>query len=121
MVRGIGEALVGYRHDPQVGPVVTVGMGGTLAEVYRDFSVRLAPISVAEAEEMLAEVRGFATLRGFRGAPAGDLRALASAVARLSELAALPGTPVLEAEINPLIVKPSGAVAVDGLVRLARP
>ncbi|HVM77806.1 MAG TPA: acetate--CoA ligase family protein [Stellaceae bacterium] len=121
MERGIGEALVGYRHDPQVGPVVTVGMGGTLAEVYRDFSVRLAPVSVAEAEEMLAEVRGFATLRGFRGAPAGDLAALASAVARLSELAALPGTPVLEAEINPLIVKAFGAVAVDGVVRLARP
>ena len=120
MERGLGEVLLGYRSDPQVGPVVTVGMGGTLAEIYRDFSVRLAPVSVAEAEEMLSEVRGFATLRGYRGAPAGDLTALARAVARLSQLAALPGSPVLEAEINPLIVKTTSVVAVDGVVRLAR-
>ncbi|HMK68105.1 MAG TPA: acetate--CoA ligase family protein, partial [Stellaceae bacterium] len=120
MERGLGEALLGYRWDPQVGPIVTVGMGGTLAEIYRDFSVRLAPVSIAEAEEMLGEVRGFAPLRGYRGAPAGDMAALARAVMQLSQLAALPGSPVLEAEINPLIVKTAGVVAVDGVVRLAR-
>ena len=120
MERGVGEALLGYRNDPQVGPVVTVGMGGTLAEIYRDISVRLAPVSVAEAVEMIAEVRGFATLRGYRGMPVGDLGALAQAVARLSSLAELPGTPIVEAEINPLIVKASGAVAVDGVVRRTR-
>jgi succinyl-CoA synthetase beta subunit len=52
--------------------------------------------------------------------PAGDLAALAQAVARLSSLAELPGTPIAEAEINPLIVKASGVVAVDGVVRRAR-
>jgi hypothetical protein len=117
MTGGVAEVLAGYRLDPQVGPVVTVGMGGTLAEIYRDFALRLAPVSPAEASEMIAEVRGLAVLRGFRGRPAGDVAALADAIARVSLLARLPA--VIEAEINPLIVKPAGGgvIAVDGLVR----
>ncbi len=120
MTDGVAEVLVGYRLDPQVGPVVTVGMGGTLAEIYRDFALRLAPVSAAEAAEMIAEVRGLAVLRGFRGKPAGDVAALADAIARVSALAHLPA--VVEAEINPLIVKPAGdgVIAVDGLVRRSR-
>jgi acetate---CoA ligase (ADP-forming) len=120
MTDGIAEVLVGYQLDPQVGPVVTVGMGGTLAEIYRDFALRLAPVTAAEAGEMIAQVRGLAVLRGFRGKPAGDVAALADAVARISALAHLPA--VVEAEINPLIVRPAGhgVIAVDGLVRRSR-
>jgi len=65
---------------------------------------------------MIGEVKGFATLRGYRGLPRGDVGALAKAVAAVSRLALVPGLPVAEAEINPLIVKREGAVAVDGLV-----
>jgi len=61
-------------------------------------------------------VKGFAVLRGYRNLPRGDLRALAKAVAALSRLALVSGQPVAEAEINPLIVKADGAVAVDALV-----
>ena len=71
---------------------------------------------------MIAEVRGFAALRGARGRPRGDLEALAEATAALSRLAAAPeGARVLDAEINPMLVREEGAgvVAVDGLVRLA--
>jgi acetate---CoA ligase (ADP-forming) len=100
--------------------VVMVGAGGILAEVYQDVALRLAPVSVEEAEAMIAEVKGFAILRGFRGLPPGNVRALAQAVAALSRLALLPGRPVAEADINPVIVKrlgaSPGAVAVDGLV-----
>jgi acyl-CoA synthetase (NDP forming) len=121
MVRGIAEVLVGYRLDAQAGPVITVGMGGTLAEIYRDYSVRVAPVSAAQAAEMIAEVRGFAVLRGYRGKPPGDIDALADAIAALSRLASVSSPTVLEAEINPLIVKAAGAgvIAVDGVVRLA--
>jgi acyl-CoA synthetase (NDP forming) len=121
MERGIAEVLVGYRLDAQAGPVVTVGMGGTFAEIYRDYAVRVAPVSATEAADMIAEVRGLAVLRGYRGKPPGDIEALADAVAALSALASLSEPAVLEAEINPLIVKPAGkgAVAVDGVVRLA--
>ena len=89
-----------------------------MAEIYRDVVLALAPVSVEQAEAMIARVKGFAPLRGYRGLPRGDLRALAQALAALSRLALARGRPVAEAEINPVIVKASGAVAVDGLVAL---
>ncbi len=118
MERGLAEAIVGYRDDSLVGPLVLVGAGGVLAELYRDTVVRLAPVSVEEAEAMIGEVKGLAVIRGYRGLPRGDVRALAETVAALSRLALVRGRPIAEAEINPVIVKREGAVAVDGLVVL---
>jgi acyl-CoA synthetase (NDP forming) len=112
MESGLAEAIVGYRHDPLVGPLILVGAGGVLAEIYRDFALALAPVSEDEALAMIDRVKGFAVLRGYRKLPRGDLRALAKAVAAVSRLA---GTSVAEAEINPLIVKRDGVVAVDAL------
>ncbi|GHD54957.1 6-carboxyhexanoate--CoA ligase [Thalassobaculum fulvum] len=119
MARGVGEALIGYRLDPEAGPVVTVGAGGIFAELYRDVAVRLAPVDPATARSMIAEVKGFAALDGWRGRPRGDLAALAEAVAALSRLGADPDRRVEEAEANPVIVGESGVVAVDALVRTA--
>ncbi|HEY6233998.1 MAG TPA: acetate--CoA ligase family protein, partial [Candidatus Elarobacter sp.] len=116
MVSGLAEAIVGYRHDAIVGPLILVGAGGVLAEIYRDFALALAPVGEDEALAMIDKVKCFAVLRGYRNLPRGDLRALARAVAALSLLALVPGQPVAEAEINPLIVKADGAVAVDALV-----
>jgi len=119
MEQGLVEVLVGFVRDPQVGPIVTVGMGGVYAELYEDTAVRLAPLSSEEAYEMIEEVRGLLTIRGFRGQPRGDVDALAEAIVAVSKLAGL--TPdVAEAEINPLIVRAegNGVVAVDGLIRL---
>jgi acetate---CoA ligase (ADP-forming) len=117
MIAGVGEVLIGYRVDPDVGSLIIVAMGGIFTEIYRDRSLRLAPVDLATAREMIAQVRGLATLKGFRGKPAGDLDALAQAIVALSRLADDPS--VLEAEINPLIVKTEGVVAVDAVVRLA--
>ena len=116
MESGLAEAIVGYRDDPVVGPIVLVGAGGALAEIYKDYALRLAPVSEEEAAAMIAEVKGLAAVRGYRGLPRGDVRALAQAVAALSRLALTSGRSVAEAEINPLIVKREGAVAVDALV-----
>jgi acyl-CoA synthetase (NDP forming) len=118
MESGLAEAIVGYRDDPVVGPLVLVGAGGILAELYNDVVLRMAPVDEAGALEMLAAVRGFAVLRGYRGLPQGDLRALARAVAALSRLALLAGRPVSEAEANPVIVRQNGVVAVDALAVL---
>jgi len=119
MIAGVGEALVGYRLDRDVGPLVMVAAGGVFTEIYRDRSLRLAPVDLDTAREMIAEVRGFALLRGYRGKPAADLDALAHAVVAFSRLADDPT--VIEAEINPLIVRQvgQGVVAVDALVRQA--
>ena len=118
MAAGLAEAIVGYRHDELVGPVVMVGMGGQLAEIYRDTAVRCAPVGEEEALEMIGKVKGFALIRGYRNLPRGDLAALASAVAAVSRLALITGQPVAEAEINPLMVHADGVTAVDGLAVL---
>jgi succinyl-CoA synthetase beta subunit len=116
MVTGLGEALVGFRRDNLVGPVVTVGVGGVMAEIYRDVAIRPAPVSVQTARQMLDEVKGFALLRGYRGRPVGDLDALARLVASVSQLAAFDA--VAEAEINPVLVRADGVVRLDALIRL---
>jgi acyl-CoA synthetase (NDP forming) len=113
MERGLAEAIVGYRDDPVVGPLVLLGAGGTLAEIYRDFALACAPVSEAEARAMIDEVKGLAPIRGYRNLPKGDLSALARAVSALSRLALVAGRPVAEAEINPLIIKHQRVVAVD--------
>lgn len=118
MERGLAEVIVGYRRDPEVGPVVMLGAGGVMAEIKRSYCVRLAPVSLAVAAEMVEEVSELAVLRGFRNLPRGDCVALAQAIRAMSLLACLTTRVVTEAEINPLIVKrqAGGVVAVDGLV-----
>jgi acetate---CoA ligase (ADP-forming) len=118
MQAGLAEAIVGYRDDPVVGPLVLLGAGGVLAELYQDFAIRCAPVSEQEAAAMIEEVKGLAPIRGYRNLPRGDLAALARAVSDVSRLALLAGRPVSEAEINPLLVQGEGVVAVDALVAL---
>jgi acetate---CoA ligase (ADP-forming) len=116
MVAGVGEVLIGYRVDPEVGPLVMLAMGGVLAEIYRDRVLRLAPVDMTTARDMIAAMKGIAALSGFRGRPLGDLDALAQAIVALSQLAS--DDAVIEAEINPLIVRAhgEGVMAVDALV-----
>jgi acyl-CoA synthetase (NDP forming) len=121
MLSGLGEVLIGYRLDADVGPLVMLAAGGILAEIHRDRSLRLAPVDLAEAQAMIGEVAALKALAGYRGKPAGDLDALAKALVALSQLAVVDGAAVAEAEINPLIVRPKGegVVAVDALVKFA--
>ncbi len=107
MAHGLGEAILGFRRDPEVGPVVLLGAGGIHAELFRDVTLRLAQVTEAEAHAMIAAVRGLQTLAGWRGLPRGDLAALARAVVAFSKLAARED--IAEAEINPLIVGAEGA------------
>jgi acetate---CoA ligase (ADP-forming) len=118
MIAGVGEVLLGYRVDPDAGGLVMLATGGIYTEIYRDRSLRLAPVDLDTAREMITEVRGLKVLTGYRGKPAGDIAALAQAVVALSRLAADPD--VIEAEINPLIVRREGkgVVAVDAVVRM---
>ncbi len=118
MLSGLGEVLVGYRVDRDVGPLIMVAAGGIWAETLRDRSLRLAPVDLDAAREMIFELRSLAPLAGDRGRPKGDLDALARAIVALSRLA--DHAEVVEAEINPLIVRPAGegVVAVDALVKL---
>jgi acyl-CoA synthetase (NDP forming) len=109
------ELIVGAGRDPRFGPVAAVGLGGIYTEIFRDVAVGLAPLDVAEAERMLYSLRGEPLMAGARGRPPCDVRAAAEAAAALSRVAAShPG--VAEIEINPLLVTPDGAVALDARV-----
>ena len=118
MQKGLSEVLVGYRVDPDAGPIVMLAAGGIWAEVAKDRSIRLAPVTVETAREMVAEVNALKPLTGLRGKARGDLEALARTVSALSQLALKPELGIAEAEVNPLLVLPEGqgVVAVDALV-----
>lgn len=118
MHRGV-ELILGLRRDPAFGPVVMVGLGGIHAEVLEDRVLALAPVSVPDARRMIERLRGFALLAGHRGQPAADVEAAARAVSALSRADLPPHAEGIE--INPLIVGPGGAVAVDALVTVAAP
>ena len=118
MRKGLAEVLVGYRVDAEAGPLVMLAAGGIWAEVARDRSIRLAPVTVETAREMIGEVRALKSVSGLRGKARGDLEALAHAIAALSQLAAQPQLRIAEAEVNPLMVMPEGegVLAVDALI-----
>lgn len=116
--KGLAEALIGYRVSRDVGPMVVLSTGGVLAELFADTSVRLAPVDLPTAHDMISEVKGLSVITGYRGLPSGDTEALAAMIVAISQLAVThPG--VLEAEVNPVSVyaKGSGAIALDALVR----
>jgi acetate---CoA ligase (ADP-forming) len=110
------ETVVGVSQDPLFGPVVMVGLGGIFVEVLEDVTFRVPPFGRDEAERMLGELRGFPLLAGARGSKPSDGRALVDAIMKVQRLALELAGDVSELDINPLIVRPRGAVALDALV-----
>jgi acyl-CoA synthetase (NDP forming) len=110
------EVIVGARVDPVVGPVVLVGSGGVLVELMQDSVAALAPVTAAEAKAMLARLKGYKLLTGFRGSQAVDLDALADAIARVSEIAADLADEIEELDVNPLRCGGERVLAVDALI-----
>lgn len=109
------ELIAGARRDPQFGPLVLVGLGGVLAELFDDVAVRLAPITRQDALEMLASLRGTRLLDGVRGRRAVDRRAVADLLVALSR--AMEGHPSWrEVDLNPVVAGRAGALAVDALI-----
>jgi len=120
IVQGLAEMVLGWRDDAEAGPVVMLGMGGVTAELRPQIAVRVAPVDMEAAREMIAELPDLRALDGYRNLPRGDLEALALAVVRFSRLGlAVPG--LAEAEINPLMVRGQGegVVALDALMVMA--
>ena len=119
MVSGLGEAIIGLHRDNLVGPIITVGAGGVFTEIYQDISLRPAPVTLATAHEMIAEVKGFIGLKGYRGGPSTDFEKLAQAITAISQFSQF--DQIIEAEINPLIICENKVVMVDALIRIAAP
>ena len=120
MEQGVAEVLIGYRENPETGPIVICGLGGTFAEHYRDLAVRLAPVNQVTASAMIKEAFYRVYIGGSNFEGVADSPALANAIVSLSNLAGIRKSRIAEAEINPLIVKEheKGVLAVDGLIVL---
>ena len=119
MVTGaVAEILVGLRRDPVYGVTLTLGMGGVTAEVLADTVTLIWPVT---ADQVLAEMRKlrlWPLLDGYRGRPRADIATLAAMAVRLGWVMAGDAS-LEEIEINPVMVRESGAVAVDALIRRA--
>lgn len=117
MVRGTRELIAGVVRDPQFGPCVMLGVGGILAEALGDVAFRLVPLTEADADDLVADLRTQQLFQEFRGEPAVDRDALRAVLLGLSRLAE-ERTDVHAVDVNPLIVVDGRPVAVDALVEL---
>jgi acyl-CoA synthetase (NDP forming) len=116
MVEGGVEAVVGVAHDDLFGPTVMVGLGGIFVEVLRDVSFRVPPFDKEEARRMVEELRAYPLLSGARGRRAVDVKALVNVIMKVQRLAVDLSGEIVELDINPLVLRPKGAVALDALV-----
>lgn len=113
------ELIVGVARDPTFGPVIAVGLGGTLVEVLDDSALRVLPVHPREARRMLDELRGRRLLDGYRGGPATDIDTLAAIIARIGDAALALGEELASLEVNPLVVG-SRIEALDALAIWSR-
>jgi acyl-CoA synthetase (NDP forming) len=112
MVAGV-EAIVGARSDPLYGPMLLVGAGGVLVELAEDATLRMLPVTAAEVAGMIDGLKLARLLAGFRGRTAADRAALQAAALAVGQFFLDHRTKIEDIEINPLMVRATGAVAVD--------
>ncbi len=118
MAKGDVELVIGLKRDAAFGPVVMVGLGGILIEVFKDVVFRAAPVTEAEALRMLDELKSRAVLDGVRGKPPVDRKAIARMISAVSRFGAAAGPRLAELDLNPVLAGPRGVAAVDWLMML---
>ena len=117
MLMGNRELMAGLKRDSQFGPCVVFGLGGVLAEILEDVSIRVAPITTFDAMDMMTNIRGKKILEPFRGKPPVDRKALAELLIALGKIG-LENDAVGEIDINPIKLIEGQPVAVDALIIL---
>ena len=106
------ECIIGMTRDRVFGPVVMFGLGGIFVEVLRDVSLRLAPLSEIDIEEMIREIKGYPVLTGIRGEKPKDVQALKDVLEKISRLV-VDISELAEVDLNPVIVHEKGLSIVD--------
>jgi acyl-CoA synthetase (NDP forming) len=109
------EVIVGSTKDPQFGPAVMFGLGGIFVEVLKDVTFRIAPLTDADAREMITEVKGYPILKGYRGQPPADIDAIVKILMNTSNLV-MDHMEIKELDLNPIIVYQKGAKTVDARI-----
>jgi acyl-CoA synthetase (NDP forming)/GNAT superfamily N-acetyltransferase len=117
MITGGLEIIIGVVQEPVFGPVVVFGLGGVATDMLGDHAARLAPLTDADADDLIHSIRAAPALLGHNGRPGADIDALRDSLFRVSRLANdLPQ--VAELDLNPVIARPDGAIAVDARIRV---
>src|SRR5437667_9113823 len=114
------ELIVGLQNDPQFGPVIMVGLGGVLTEIFRDVAFRMLPITIEDAKSMLAELKGTKILRGYRGSNPIDLNILAKALTQIGKIGVDNAGYFDSIDFNPIVVYPKSYYVVDAKIILRR-
>ena len=120
MVSGGVEVVLGSRADPVFGPVLMAGLGGIHVEIMKDVAFGVVPLTRPLAARMLRRLKAFPLLEGARGGEVVDLDALETALLRLAAVVETHDE-ILEFEMNPLVAKATGAVALDARIRVGTP
>jgi len=107
--------IIGMKRDSQFGPVVLVGAGGIYVEILKDFSMRIAPVTLKEAKEMIKELKIYPILAGARGQEKVNLNLLAKIIHKVSELA-MKDKSLQELDFNPVVVNKKGGAIVDAKI-----
>ena len=111
------EMILGVHNDPIFGPVVMAGLGGIFVEVLTDIALRVAPVTVEDADGMLRELKGHSILSGARGRPV-DTRAVAQAIAALSCFVTAHSGRIDSVDVNPFLAGASGGLALDAVIAM---
>jgi acyl-CoA synthetase (NDP forming) len=120
MVEGaVAELIVGVTRGEPFGLALTIGAGGVLVELLDDSATLLLPATRADIDRALRSLRCFPLMDGYRGRPSGDVEAAVDAILAVARYAEANARSLVELDVNPLLVLPAGAVAVDALIRLA--
>ena len=112
------ELIVGIQNEPQFGPVIMVGLGGVLTEIFKDVAFRMLPITTADAKSMLNELKGFQILKGFRGSKPVDLNMLAKALVQIGKIGVDNADYINSINFNPIVVYPKSYKVVDAKIIL---
>ena len=112
----LAELLIGVKRDALFGLVLVIASGGVLVELVRDAERLLLPATGADIEAAIKRLKVHHLMQGFRGRPAGDLAAAVKAVEAVAAYALAERDRILEIDVNPLMIRPAGAVAVDALI-----
>ena len=112
------ELIVGIQNDPQFGPVIMVGLGGVLTEIFKDVAFRMLPITTADAKSMLNELNSFKILKGFRGSEPVDLNMLAKALVQIGKIGVDNADYINSVNFNPIVVYPKSYNVVDAKIIL---
>lgn len=106
------EIVLGFKRDPEFGPVLMFGLGGIFIEIFNDIVLRVAPITKEESMEMIKETKSFKVLSGYRGQESVNIEKLAEMIVKMSELS-MKEENIKEMDLNPVIINDKEALICD--------